>query len=313
MVAGPVSLFVAFLILRLTGQGLMTHIEVTSVARYFGRRRGTALALTAMGLPLAEAVTPALAVAMIAAYGWRTAYAAVGLFVLAVALPGLLRLIWASPAFNAPPRRSPHEGSPRALDGLRIVLRSRYFWWVLPILLFLPFASTALIFHIESIGAAKGWTRHLVASGFVAFAAAHAIGLLLSGPLVDRITAPLMMPLMNVPLVIGIAILGLADHPIGLFLFLALLGLSAGAAKTAGGAVWAEVYGVASLGSIRSFAAMLMVAGTAAGPATLGLLLDAGISMAALALGIAASGLAGSVLALTGARRLARSRAVSSS
>lgn len=304
LVAGPVSLFVAFLLLRLTGQGLMTHIESTSIARYFGRRRGTALALTAIGLPLAEAITPILAVAMIAAYGWRISYAVIGLVLVLVAVPVLLRLISAEPAFSRPPQLLPDQRAPRPLDGLRIVMRSRYFWFVLPALLFLPFASTALIFHIETIGAIKGWSRDLVATAFAAFAAGHAAGLLLSGPMVDRLTARLMLPLINGPLVVGIVILGLFEQASALVLFLGLLGLSAGAVKTAVGAIWAEVYGVATLGSVRSFAAMLMVAGTAAGPAMLGLMLDAGISVGAMALGLAVIGIAGSLLALAGARRL---------
>jgi MFS family permease len=297
---GPASLFVALLLLRLTGQGLMTHIEVTSVARYFGTRRGTALALTAMGFPLAEAITPALVVLAIGAYGWRTAYATTGTFVLLLALPALIWLISDKRGFSRRPTLQPGLSRPRALDGMRLLVRSRYFWLALPILLFLPLTSTALIFHIEIIGAMKGWSRDLLASAFAGYAAGHAAGLLVSGQLVDRITARLLVPLMNVPLFAGIAILGLFDHAIALFLFLSLLGLSTGAGKTTAGAVWAEVYGVERLGSIRSFAAMLMVAATAGGPAALGLLLDADASIGALTLGLGGIAMAASLLALTG-------------
>ncbi len=292
VVAGPVTLYVAFLLLRLSGQGLMTHVEVTSIARYFGSGRGTALSVTAMGFAAAEAAAPPLAVAMIAAVGWRLSYAAIAGFVVLVALPAVVSLVWRRPDFTAPVGSAPGVSPSRALDGLKIVTRTRYFWLVLPILLYMPFLATAMTFHIEAVAGAKGWSRGLIASAFTGYALGHVAGLFFSGPIIDRITARVMVPLMNVPFFLGLVVLAASESPAALFGFLALLGVSAGMVQTTGGALWAEVYGVSRLGTIRSFATMLMVAGTAAGPAVLGAMLDAGTSVAAacwlfLAVGIA--------------------------
>jgi MFS family permease len=100
---GPIGVLFGFMLLRLTGQGLMTHVAVTSIARYFNRQRGRALSVVAMGFPLAEGIMPAIAVAMIAALGWRMSYALIGALVLAVAAPILIRLIWRVPSFTRPP------------------------------------------------------------------------------------------------------------------------------------------------------------------------------------------------------------------
>lgn len=66
--------------------------------------------------------------------------------------------------------------------------------------------------------------------------------------------------------------------------------------QTTMAAVWAEVFGVARLGTIRSFAVMLMVAGTAAGPAGLGLMLDAGLPVGAISTVLCGYGLLASLL-----------------
>lgn len=303
---GPVGLFFGFLLLRLTGQGLMTHVAAASVARYFEQYRGRALSIVAMGFPLAEGSLPAVVVVSIGALGWRETYILAGLVVLLVAAPVLVRLIWNRPRFIQPPGWKRPGRPPRALDGMKVVVTTRFFWFALPILLFLPFASTALIFHIQPITAAKGWPSELVALGFTCYALGHVAGLLLSGGLVDRLGARIMVALMNLPMMAGIAILGLVDREPALLVFLALVGASSGLVHTTGSAVWAEVYGTAQLGTIRSFAVMLMVGGTALGPVALGFLLDGGTPIGRICVYLAAAGLAAALLAVIDARRKVR-------
>jgi MFS family permease len=303
---GAVGLVLALLLLRLTGQGLMSHIAATSIARYFATTRGRALSVVAMGFALAEGVLPVSMVALIAVAGWRGAYGAIGAAVLLVLAPALVTLIRGRPGFFRPPGFGT-GGRPRAWDGLWIVVRTRFFWCALPLLLFMPFTSTALVFHIQLIGAVKGWSSTLVAGSFAAYAIGHASGLLISGGLVDRFGARVMLLAMNLPLFAGIALLGGFDAPPVLLAFLGGMGLSSGFAQTAGTAVWAEVYGVARLGTIRSFAVMLMVAGTALGPATIGLLLDLGLAVGTICAGLVAAGIAATLLAAGDLRRSAQS------
>jgi MFS family permease len=294
LVVGPVSLLVAFFLLRLFGQGLMIHVAVTSISRHFSARRGVALSWTAMGMPVATALTPPLAVLAISLLGWRLSYAGVGALVLVVALPVLIGLIAGRPDFASPPARRAGSQPPRLAEGLLIVARTRYFWLSLPVLLFMPFASTALIFHIEFLGLAKGWSRDLVAAGFSGFALGHAGALVLAGIAVDRLSARMMVPLMNIPFFASIAILALFAAPPALFAFLTLLGGALGLVQTTMGAVWAEVYGTRNVGTIRSLAGVVIAVGSAVGPAVLGLAFDFGLAVettcwALLAIGLAAT------------------------
>ncbi len=295
--AGPVSLFAALLMLRLFGQGLMSHTGLTSVARYFAEARGRALSLVVMGFPLSEAVFPPLAVALIGAIGWRIAYVSVGLAFAVVALPLLLWLIAGRPGFTRPPAHAAGAARPSAWDGARIVGRTAYFWLILPLLIYMPLTSTALIFYIQPIGAAKGWSPELIAASFAGFAAGHAAAILVGGQLVDRFTARNMLAATGLPMALGIVLLGLLDTPLSAFLIMGLIGASTGLAHTVVSAMWAEVYGVERLGTVRSFSVMLMVAGTAAGPALAGPMIDAGWRVALIAALFAAFGVLATLLA----------------
>lgn len=301
--AGPASLVAALLLLRLTGQGLTTHTVATSIARYFRRRRGQALSLVAMGFPLAQAILPSVVVMAGGTAAWRASYAVTGLAVLLIAAPALVWLIAAVPRFSRPVELGSGSAPSSALAGLAIVTRSRFFWLALPILLYMPFVSTALVFHIQAIAGAKGWPAELVALGFTGYGAGYVAALLFLGPLIDRFGARAVLPLMNLPLFLGVTVLGLSNAQAALPVFLALMGMSSGLSQTAVAAVWVEVYGAARLGMIRSVAAMLMVGGTALGPFVVGFLMESGLSLRAMCGGLVGAGIAAALLAALGGRQ----------
>lgn len=281
---GVVVLTIGFLLLRLTGQGLMGHIGVTATARYYDRRRGRALAIVSSGFPLAEAVMPLFGATLIVLVGWRFAYGITGLAAFALLTLAALPLIRGQTRFRTPPACAEVVTRPGLLDGAKIVIGTRFFWLALPILVFMPFSSTALIFHIQTIAALRDWPATLAAVAFTGFAAGHALALPVAGMLIDRFGARHVLSLMILPALLGIALLGLVAHSHAMALFLTLMGVSSGFTQTIVAAVWAEMYGVGRIGAVRSFAAMLMVASTALGPVLLGLALQANAGMVAMML-----------------------------
>ena len=81
----------------------------------------------------------------------------------------------------------------------------------------------------------------------------------------------------------GLAVLWNFDQPVSALVFLCLVGVTNGAARTISGAMWAETYGVAHLGGIRALIAAIQVFGTAISPVGMGWMLDAGIAMESIA------------------------------
>ena len=57
-VTNMLSLGLAFYFLRLLGQGLLNHIAVTSMGRYYYERRGTAISISAFGDTIGVALYP---------------------------------------------------------------------------------------------------------------------------------------------------------------------------------------------------------------------------------------------------------------
>ena len=247
-------------LLRLSGQGLMSHIGITTVARHWTTGRGRALSIAQLGFPAGEALFPALLVAASTLLSWRANWIACAGVFLVVVLPVMLRLA----------RRVPDvfEGTEHGAGDLdrRAVLRDLRFYLVLPIVLVPPFVVTGLFFHQGAVAEAMQWPLALLASAFVVYAVSQVAGGLLAGWVIDRIGTRRLLRFYLFPMALGCAVLWLGEHRALAFGYMALLGLSAGAGGTITGALWVELYGTRHIGAIRAMQHALMVTSTAASP-----------------------------------------------
>jgi len=280
LVSGPLMLFLALYMLRLTGLGLMVHVEATATARTFDRERGRALGITALGMPLGQIVFPPLVIAGIAAIGWQATYAWMGAVTLLVLLPSTQ---WLLRTFKrAPPGMTIPEGEGQKLiTGLIGMARSRQVRMIIAAILLFPFHMTAILFHITTIATSKGWSTAMVATSFPALALASVGGLFLSGQLIDRISARQLFPFIFLPLVAGIALMAASSASWTMPVAFGLLGLGGGLSRPTITAIWAELFGVTSLGAVRSAAAMFLTFSSGVSPFLFGLALDQGLSVSA--------------------------------
>jgi MFS family permease len=280
-------LVAAVFLLRLCGQGLMSHIAVTSMARYFGARRGRAVAVAALGFPLGEALLPLLLVLLASQFGWRASWWLLGALLAFLLLPALLWLLCGHERRHAS-LLAEQQALPRAAAPgqwtLGKVLRDRRFYRMLPGLLAVPFAITGVFFHQVPLAAAKGWSLELLAASLIAYALGRIGASLLAGSLIDRFGSSPLLPLAPLPLILGLIVLGLTGHPAAAWIFMLFAGLSAGTNGALTGTVFAELYGVLHLGAIRGAFRSAMITATAAAPLLMGLLLDAGWSLTHLLL-----------------------------
>ncbi|MHA1157796.1 MAG: MFS transporter [Alphaproteobacteria bacterium] len=290
LAASPFTLFLGFYLLRLTGQGLMMHVEGTATARTFDHQRGRALSITALGTPLAEVIFPPLAIAGIAIIGWQATYGWMGLVALVVVLPATQ---WLLRTFKrAPPGMTKPEGEgKRLLAGLGEFVRSRNVLVLLPSLAIFPFHMTGVMFHIRTIADDRNWTATALASSFSALAVTSVIGLFVAGMVVDRISAKRFYPLINLPLLASLAIIATFDAPWSAPVGFGVMGLGAGLARTTLGAIWPELFGIKSLGAIRSAFTMFMVFMSGLAPFVFGLALDMGATVSGVLWAMVAYGL----------------------
>ena len=318
LTAGALSLALAFFLLRHIGQGLMSHAAATAMSRYFERARGRATAIAALGFGLAEAVLPALTIALIAWVGWRGAWQLTGLGVLILLAPAvawllrdhgdrhrryLVRLRSESPA--AADTR-PATAIPLRHQWTRAeVLRDRRFYLMMPAFLSPAFFFTGFFFHQVHLVTVKGWDLGWWGALFTVYAVSSLLATALTGPLVDRFGAVRLMPLFALPIGLALLVLSLTAAPLAAILFLMLSGMTAGWAVTVMGPFWAECYGVAHLGAIKALGSALGVFASALSPFLLGWLIDLGAAIETLALLSAAYIFLACLLAVVGARRYA--------
>ena len=90
---GLVAFYLSFAGLRALGQGSLTINAVLLVNQWFVTRRGRAIALMGLGFPLSNAVLPPLSRFLIDAYGWREAYALLGVLVMLLIIPAAVFLV----------------------------------------------------------------------------------------------------------------------------------------------------------------------------------------------------------------------------
>ncbi len=292
---GLVMLFIGILGVRHTGQALMSHISQTTMARYFDHVRGKALSIASLGHPLGEAILP-VSVALIIGYaGWRNTYLLIAAFVLLagfVLIPYLLRNQERRYGAEVAARDEQEKKSEAESGIIRKrswtrgeMLRDSRFYFIIPNGLVSPIMMTGFFLYQVPLAEYKGWSVEWLATCFVGFAAAKVVFSLISGPLIDKISARRVYPFMLIPMAFGFIALLYGTHPAFAMVYMMLLGVTEGISANAKTAMFAEVYGVLHLGAIRSTLVSVMVFSTAAAPIVMGNLLDAGVEFSSMIIG----------------------------
>lgn len=273
--------------MRLSGQGLMSHTAITTMARYFDNVRGKAISITTLGFPAGSAIFPLIMALSIEAFGWRQTLVFSAVFV-AVVLPPLvaylLRDVETDPQVLHQKREeeiSDSEGEAekeKEVPSYRQILRSKAFWLIAPGSIAIPLLNTTFFFYQIPLAEAKGWSAEWVAACFVAYSVASAFCMIAAGQLIDRLSATRLFPYFLFPLLGALSLVITSDSPWITPVYLILIGISNGFGNTIKSAVQAELFGIEFLGTVRSLFTALMVVSTAIGPALFGFLLDGGMS-----------------------------------
>ena len=293
-VPAAIMLYGVFFLLRLAGQGMMSHTALSSAARHFGPNRGKAVGVVALGAPLGAGLAPALTVLVAGLVGWRLSWAAAAALLAILVLPGLLWLLARSNLSPIPPSTAAGEAT-RQWSRAE-VLRDPRFYLIAPAVIAHSYIITGLFFHQAHIAETKGWSLTWLASGYLGYAGATVLAALAVGPLVDRFSARRVLVHFMVPLALTLVALLWARHPLMALLYLVLAGLATGTSQTVVNALWAEIYGVRHLGAIRALAFSLNIVASALSPFSLGWLIDRGVGLDTILLGCLAYVLAVALL-----------------
>jgi sugar phosphate permease len=272
-----VVLVIVLYFLRLFGQGMMTHISLTAMGKWYCLQRGRAVSIAVVGHQAGEAFLPIVYSFALVMFTWRETWTMSSLFLMLIALPTIYFLMKVE--------RMPSDSVDGETNTLarknwtrKEVLADRYFWALLIAVLAPAFIGTTLFFHQDHLIDLRGWDKLEFAYSFSVMAISTFVFALIAGHLVDRFSAVSILPSFLLPLGAACFAMGTIEDISGSYISMGLLGISYGLSSTLFGALWPEIYGTKYLGAIRSIIIAMMVFGTAIGPGITGYLIDLNVA-----------------------------------
>lgn len=254
------------------GLGMSTHDVVTlsTIARWFDRRRGMMSGVVKVGTAVGQMALPPLAAILILALGWRMALVALG-------LGGALLLLIAAFAMARPAGGGVAAAAAGPAEGATYgaARRTRTFWTLCAIqFLFFPSLMTIPL-HIAVHGMDMGMAPPLAAGLLSVIGGASVAGRLLVGALADRIGGRLAFVFCFTPLIAGLlAFPGVAPGP-ALYGAVAVYGFAHGGLFTIVSPTVASYFGMRAHGAIFGTVLFFGTIGGSIGPIAAGWIHDA--------------------------------------
>ena len=274
--------FLAFgiFLMRLSGQGLMSHTSTTTISRFFDRSRGKALSTAWFGLSTAEFILPVLVTYFFVIFSWRTVWQGIAVLIILFLPFVILNTI---KSINLDSREIDNVPNPKEVKikswRRREVLKDYRFYILSLNMLAMPWMATGVFVYQSFIAESKMWDVYTIPKAFMVYSITSILTLFSSGYLVDKFTSRKLIPVMNIPLLLSMAVLFYNQHEIYAYVFLGLVGVSNGFGNILGSSTWAEIYGVKYIGSIKALTTAFMVFATAFGTAVFGMLIDRGFTI----------------------------------
>ena len=271
-------LFLIIFMLRFFGQGAMDHAGGTTMARYFGNDKGKALSAATLGGMIGVMFLPYFALNFFKdkEFNQLWLYAALSIIIF---IPFIF--------FILSNHKNRHEKFKTELKDnqlnkklrTRDVLKDKKFYIYLPLSISASFIGTGLMFHQIFIIDQKGWSLQMLGNGYVFLGIFSIIGLLLGGPLVDKFDTKKTAITSLVPLLFLLVVLISFEGEFFLIIYMSLHGLTLGIGRPFIGSLWAEIYGVESLGTVKALLHAAAVFASALSPLVFGYLIDWGFSI----------------------------------
>jgi MFS family permease len=172
-----------FLVMGVAVAGSSALAYSRVIGGWFDRRRGVAFAALMSAAAVGGIVHPISAEVLMRSAGWRAAYLTLGLLVLAVGLPTIIRFVRERQATST--GAGPGDGSVSA----REAFRSRIFWMVVAVFFGGTLASHGAMVHLSALLTDRGVSAGDAAMAVSAMGTATLAGRLLTGWLIDRFLA----------------------------------------------------------------------------------------------------------------------------
>lgn len=266
-------------LLRLCGQGLMTHFGMTLTGREFTDNRGRALGLMGLAMPSGEIILPPLVAMLLVWLNWQQVWWCLLAFIITLWICLLIFADWPkAPQVKKDPNNRKIQG-PNPLRELR-------FWLLIPMLMVLPITLTGIFLYQAQMTLDLGastttYALALTSMGLIRFPIA-----LLGGRWIDELGVRVLARLYLLPYALALLVAVLIGGNLGIWVLMLGAGMSMSISSPVGDSLLVQLWGKEHLGRVRSLKSASLVFSTGITPALLGFLLDAGVHFQSILAGM---------------------------
>jgi len=273
------QLYLFFAIIFGIGLSTVDVIALSTIARWFVRKRGIVTGIVKVGTGAGQMTFPFLASILITLYGWRNSCAIIGVAVLIflVAIAQLLRRDPGSMGLFPDGDTAPAaNGLFSVTDGLflREALRTRQFWTLCAAKLAIVFCLMTVMVHIVPFAHEIKVSATRAASVLSTIGGVSMAGRFISGIAIDRIGSKRVMVFSFVLLIAGLFWLQMTTELWMLYLFAVVYGVAHGGFFTSFSPIVAEFFGIKSHGALFGITMFCGTFGGAMGPVMAGYVFD---------------------------------------
>ena len=271
-------LFLIIFALRFFGQGAMSHAGETTMARYFGKNRGKAISIATLGGMSGVMFLPIIVINLMHTYTINQVWLMAS-FTIVFFMPLLFITLSNQSSRHINFKKKIVSDPLNKKWRTRDVLKNTKFYTYLPLSITPSFISTGLMFHQIFIFNQKGWSMEMLGNGYLLVGLFSIIGLLIGGPIIDKFDTRKTVLTALLPLFVCVMILLFFDNYLFFIMYMIFYGLNFGITIPFIGALWAEIYGVESLGSVKALLHAGGVLASALSPLIFGYLIDWGFGI----------------------------------
>ena len=279
----PENIFFLFIILfalRFFGQGAMTHAGITSMTRYFGNDRGKAISFGNLGGMLGIMILPIIVVHLNNYFDFKQIWMLSSISII-IFFP-ILYLTLSNQAYRQTKFKQSIKENYKTWTTIQVIKNKRFLLY-LPITSSFSFIGTGLMFHQIFIFNQKGWSLEMLGTGFILLGVFSIVGLIFGGPIIDMLNPRNAIKYLLIPIFFGIIVLLLFENFFFLLLYMSLFGFNLGISAPFTGSLWAELFGLESLGTVKALFHAIVVLVSALSPVIFGFTIDLGFGIGMIA------------------------------
>lgn len=270
-VAGAVSLTLGFASIRMLGQGSLSLASRVAIARWFDRRRGAVIGVSATFMSIGLALAPYLFNRLIGDIGWRSAWVTIGVVVAVIVIPvarfGIID--WPSDVGQHPDGEV-FEGdsvAPAVGGATRSEAVRTYRFWVLAgSVASTSMLGTGLNFHQIALLGEAGLSADAATLMFLPQVIGASIAGVTMGAIADRTSSRRVVPISMGLLVAALILAAFVAPGAVVVIYAVTAGAAGGSIRSVEGTLLPRWFGTLHLGSISGLGTLLNVGASALGP-----------------------------------------------